>query len=187
MLVTLAVAAGAPGAAKNRVAPMAKSMRVTLWSIAALWAWGVVRGGDVRQTMWQLHCFLIAVALAFLVAATCRTTAHLVGLAKVVLFAAVYRAFVLIVFYFSVARGLNPPLQTLTTHADSALFVTGMLILIINMMERRTLGAFAWMVVGCIPLALAIKWNNRRLAWLSLISASPWRTRCSREAASSAA
>jgi hypothetical protein len=29
--------------------------------------------------------------------------------------------------------------------------------------------AFVWMFVCCIPIALAIKWNNRRLAWLSLM------------------
>ena len=168
VLVTLAFAVGSKGATKNRVVPMVKSMRLAIGSIAAFWVWGVVRGGSVRQTMWQLHPFMIAVAVAFLVSATCRTTAHIVTLGKVVVFAALYRAFVLIVFYFTVARGLSPPLETLTSHADSALFVTGILLLVVNMMERRTLIAFAWMVVGCIPLALAIKWNNRRLAWLSL-------------------
>ena len=169
VLIALAAAAGSPGASKNRTKPMVTSMRVALLSIGALWMWGVVRGGDIRQTMWQLHSFVIAVVLAFLVSATCRTSAQLTTLGKVVAFAAVYRAFVLIVFYFTIARGLNPPLQTLTTHADSALFVTGMLLFIVNAMERRTLVSFMWMIAGCIPLALAIKWNNRRLAWLSLI------------------
>jgi hypothetical protein len=169
VLIALAAAAGSPGASKNRTKPMVTSMRVTLLSIGALWMWGVVRGGDIRQTMWQLHSFVIAVVLAFLVSATCRTSAQLTTLGKVVAFAAVYRAFVLIVFYFTIARGLNPPLQTLTTHADSALFVTGMLLFIVNAMERRTRVSFMWMIAGCIPLALAIKWNNRRLAWLSLI------------------
>jgi O-Antigen ligase len=169
VLVALAVALGHPRASKNRAPAMVKSMRVALISIGALWAWGIVRGGDIRQTMWQLHSFVIAVVLAFLIGATCRTTAHVRALGKVVAFAAVYRAFVLIVFYFIVARGLNPPLQTLTTHADSALFVTGMLLFIVNFLERRSVRTFAWMVLGCIPLALAIKWNNRRLAWLSLI------------------
>jgi hypothetical protein len=169
LLVTLFVALGAKGASKDRAKPVVKSAKVALLSILGLWVWGVIRGGDVRQTMWQLHSFVISVALAFAVAATCRTAKHIATLGKVVLFAAVYRAFVLIVFYFTIARGLNPPLQVMTTHADSALFVTGMLIVIANAIERRRLGSFMWMIGSCIPLALAIKWNNRRLAWLSLM------------------
>ena len=92
----------------------------------------------------------------------------------------------LIIFYFTVARGLNPPLAVLTTHADSALFVTGMLIVIANAIERRKLLAFVRMCRAVIPLALAIKWNNRRLAWLSLMSASRSPIRSFRARASSA-
>jgi hypothetical protein len=170
LLGVLVVALGAKGAAKDRAKPVVKSMKVALLSIAALWVYGVVRGGDIRQTMWQLHPFVISITLAFLVSATCRTAKHIQTLGKVVLFAAVYRAFVLIIFYWTVARGMEPPLVVMTTHADSVLFVTGMLIVIANAIERRKLMSFVWMIACCIPLALAIKWNNRRLAWLSLMS-----------------
>lgn len=152
----------------DRARPMITSMKVALAAIATWWMWGVVRGGSIRQTMWQLHPFVIGLVLAFLIAATCRTTAHLASLGKVVVFAALYRAAVLMIFYFTIARGLDPPLQTLTTHADTVLFVSAMLVMIANALERRTLRAISWMVITCIPLALAIKWNNRRLAWLSL-------------------
>jgi hypothetical protein len=168
VLVVLALAMSSKGAMKDRAQPMVKSMRIALLSIGALWMWGIVRGGDVRQTMWQLHSFVIAVILAFLVGATCKTPRQIASLGKVIVFAATYRAIVLIIFYFTVARGMDPPLQTLTTHADSALFVTGMLLWIIYALERRTLVAVTAAAVGCIPLALAIKWNNRRLAWVSL-------------------
>ncbi len=169
LLITLFVALGAKGASKDRAKPVVKSAKVALLSIAGFWIWGVIRGGDVRQTMWQLHSFVMSLALAFAVAATCRTAKHIAALGKVVLFAAVYRALVLIVFYLTVARGLDPPLQVMTTHADSALFVTGMLVVIANAIERRRLTSFLWMIAACVPLALAIKWNNRRLAWLSLM------------------
>ena len=169
LLGALAIALGGKGASKDRAKPVVRAMKIALLSIAALWAWGVVRGGDVRQTMWQLHPFVISVTLAFLVSATCRTPKQIQTLGKVVLFAAVYRAFVLIVFYLTVARGLDPPLAVMTTHADSVLFVTGMLIVIANAIERRKFMSFVWMIACCIPLALAIKWNNRRLAWLSLM------------------
>ncbi len=165
VIATLIVATSS----RDRVRPMVGSIKIALGALAASWVWGVVRGGSIRQTMWQLHNFVIATVFAFLVAATCKTAAHIASLGKVILFAALYRAGVLIVFYFTIARGLDPPLQTLTTHADTVLFVTGMLVLVTNAMERRTLRAFFWMIALCIPLALAIKWNNRRLAYLSFI------------------
>ena len=169
LLAVLVFALGAKGASKDRAKPVVKSMKVALLSIGAIWVWGVVRGGSIRQTMWQLHSFVISIALAFLVSATCRTAKHIETLGKVVLFAAVYRAFILIVFYLTIARGLDPPLVVMTNHADSVLFVTGMLIVIANAIERRKLTSFVWMIACCVPLALAIKWNNRRLAWLSLM------------------
>lgn len=169
LLGVLVVALGAKGASKDRAKPVVKSMKIALLTILAIWMWGVVRGGDVRQTMWQLHPFVISVTLAFLVSATCQTAKHIKTLGQVVLFAAVYRAFILIVFYLTIARGMDPPLAVMTTHADTVLFVTGMLIVIANAIERRKLMSFVWMFVCCIPIALAIKWNNRRLAWLSLM------------------
>jgi len=45
-----------------------------------------------------------------------------------------------------------------------------MLVVIINAVERRTARAVFCMLIGCIILGLAIHWNNRRLAWLSLIT-----------------
>ncbi|HEY1954288.1 MAG TPA: O-antigen ligase family protein [Polyangiaceae bacterium] len=168
MIGTLLLALGEKGAKTGRVKPVVKSIKLALGSIAALWMFGVVRGGDIRQTLWQLHPFVIAVVLAMLVMSTCRTPKHIATLGKVVLSAALYRAGVLFVFYYTIGRDITPPLEVMTTHADTVLFVTGMLIVIVNMLERRTLMSFVWMVVACVPLALAIKLNNRRLAWLSL-------------------
>lgn len=169
LFATLVLALAESGASKHRAKPVVKSMKVALLSILALWVWGVVCGGDVRQTMWQIHTFVVGIVLAFAISATCRTAKSIATLGKVVLFAAVYRALVLAVFYLTIARGLDPPLQTMTSHDDTPLFVTGMLIVIANAIERRRLTSFLWMIAACIPLAAAIKWNNRRLAWLSLM------------------
>jgi len=168
VLATLVVALGAKAASADVVRPVRKSMKVALLSIGAMWAFGVVRGGSIRQTMWQLHPFVIAIVFAYLVIATCRTASHLRTLGKVVLSAALYRAGVLFVFYYSIGRDFRPPLEVMTTHADTVLFVTGMLLVLVDALERRTLGAALRALIVCIPLALAIKLNNRRLAWLSL-------------------
>jgi hypothetical protein len=165
---TLALAVARKGARRDRVRPVLTSMLVSLASLGALWVWGVARGGDVRQTTWQLHLFVMAFVVAHLVVASCRTVAHYTQLGKVILAAALYRAFILIVFRFTVAPTLVPWPQTMTTHSDTALFVVGIVLLVVDAVERRTGRSVLRAVALTIPIALAIHWNNRRLAWLSL-------------------
>lgn len=153
----------------GRVQALTTSIRVSLGAIATMAVWGAVTGGDVRQMTWQLHGFLMGFMTALMLTATCTTVEHYVSLGKVFVFATIYRAGILLVFWFSVGRDLVPQLVTQTTHADTTLFVSGLLILGINALERRTLRAFLVAVVAAVPIALAIRYNNRRLAWLSLL------------------
>ena len=153
---------------RGRVKPVITSMTVSLAAIGASWAWGVAHGGDVRQTLWQLHSFLMMYATAHLLIATCRTYAHFRTLGRVIVGAALYRAAVLLFFYETVVKTWPERPQVLTMHADSVLFVAGILVLGIWAIERRTRAAFAWAMLSFVPIAAAIYFNNRRLAWLSL-------------------
>jgi hypothetical protein len=154
--------------AKNQVPAIAQSLRITFISLAALWVWGVLRGGSAYQTYWQLHNFVMQFFTALLVAATCRTTAHIETLGKVVVFATIYRACVLLAFYFLVAKDLPKELPSLTDHADSVLFVSGLMLLLIAMLERRTGKSVAWLLLAGPVIITAIVLNNRRIAWLDV-------------------
>ncbi|CAN5783239.1 hypothetical protein BH09MYX1_BH09MYX1_45520 [soil metagenome] len=156
-------------ARRGRTPPLITSLRATFASIALLVVWGALRGGDLRQTTWQLHGFLMGFMTGMMLTATCQTAEHFVTLGKVIAAATLYRAMILLIFWFSVGQHLDPPLATQTTHADTALFVTGLLILIANALERRTMRAALIAIVSAIPIAMAIRYNNRRLAWLSLL------------------
>jgi hypothetical protein len=152
-----------------RVPEVARMIRVSLISIAVLWAWGIVlRGGNAYQTIFQLHAFVMGLFVALLVAATCRTTADIVTLGRVVVFAAIYRCFVLFAFYFLVVTDLDYELTALTDHCDSVLFVVGLFIVVVNAVERRTLAAFSWLLFTLPVVVTAIVLNNRRIAWLDL-------------------
>lgn len=157
------------GAKAGRTKPMLTSIMVSLASIGAMAVWGVARGGDPRQVLWQLHGFLMGFVTGQMLVATCRTTAHFVTLGKVVVAACLYRAAILLVFWFSVGKWLDPQLPTQTTHADTTTFVTGILLMGIYAVERRTLKAVAFAAVASIPVMMSMKYNNRRLAWLSLL------------------
>jgi len=158
-------------ARRGRVAPLLKSIRIAFASLALAWIWGVVlQGGSAYQTMFQLHQFVMGMVVAHMLMATCSTVRHIEGLGKVVLLATLYRAFVLLLFWFLVARHLGAELIALTEHQDTSLFVTGLIILLAHATHRRTLRAGLWASLAAIPIVLAIHLNNRRLAWLAVVA-----------------
>jgi O-antigen ligase/polysaccharide polymerase Wzy-like membrane protein len=169
LMVLVTCALSAPGTQNLRVREVTRAIQISLASIAALWIWGVViRGGDGYQTIFQLHAFVMSLFVALLVAMTCRTKAHVIALGRVVVFAALYRSVVLFIFYFSIARHMQYPPAALTDHCDSVLFVCGLFVVIVNVIERRTAGSFFWLLVTTPIIVTAIVLNNRRIAWLDL-------------------
>jgi hypothetical protein len=157
-----------PGMRKNLAAPLLGSMKLTCWALLGAWVWGVLRGGSAYQTYFQLHSFLMGLLLALMVMAVYRTTADIRSLGTTVVFAAMYRAVVLIIFYFLIARNLEEEMPTLTDHADSVLFVVGFFIVLVNWMNRRTGSSLAWATGVIVLMSIAIALNNRRIAWLGV-------------------
>jgi hypothetical protein len=155
-----------PMSRKNRVVEVNKAIIITFIGLALLWVWGVARGGSAYQTMFQIRAFVMQLFLALLVMATCRTRAHVRALGMVVVFAAVYRSGVLFWFYLEVARNLDYKLNTLTDHADSVLFVSGLFIVLINAIERKSVGSIVSLVLMATLMITAMVLNNRRIAWL---------------------
>jgi hypothetical protein len=151
---------------KNRVLEVTNAIRVTFIGLGLLWVWGVVRGGSAYQTMFQIRAFVMQLFLALLIMATCKTRAHVRALGAVVVFAAVYRAFVLFWFYLEVARNLDFKLNTLTDHADSVLFVSGLFIVLINALERKSVTSILGAALMATVMITAMVLNNRRIAWL---------------------
>jgi len=170
VFATTAVAFTQSSSRKGRVTPLLKSIRVTLLSLAGAWMWGVVvQGGSAYQTMFQLHEFVIGMVVAHMLMATCRTLRHIEALGKVLLFAAMYRSFVLLTFYVLVAQYLGE-LNALTDHQDTALFATAIILLAAHAMHRRSLRSALWASLAAIPILLAIHLNNRRLAWAAVVA-----------------
>ncbi len=170
VLVLITLALSLPGAERQRVPAVLRSIAICGASIALLWLWGVLRGGSAYQTMFQLHPFVMGLFVALLVANTYRSTAQIVGLGRLVVFACLYRSAMCILFYVLVAKDLpkSQELAALTDHCDSVLFVGGLFVLVINALEKRTTAAILWAVLGAAPIIAAIVLNNRRIAWLGV-------------------
>jgi O-antigen ligase/polysaccharide polymerase Wzy-like membrane protein len=139
-----------------------------LATIAALEVWGVARGGDFRQSLWQMRELLWLPVVAALFAHSIRERSDLVTLARVIIVAACIKVAIGLYFLLAVARpaGIDPP--HVTSHHDSVLFVTAIAIVVTAWAHRPTLARFvagstivSWIFVGLLI-------NNRRIAFVSL-------------------
>lgn len=161
---------------KNQARPIPRFIRVTLLTTLGLWVWGVVTGGNAYQTIWQLHGFIAMFVFAFMLMATMTTPADFRAIGKAIVFAGMFRAGMAFIFFFYVLKTLNISVGDIgsgfcvTTHNDTTLFVTGIVIMIAWALETRTWKAALKTFAVFMWLAVAIQINNRRLAWVSLIA-----------------
>ena len=153
-----------------RVQPMKSMLLVSLATIIVWLGYGLARGGDFRFGCWQIYVPLSAVLYAFTIAAVFKTPEHYAMLAKALLVAAAYRAFMCIAYYFVCIRtGRVKVTEYLTSHDDSVLWVMAIIILFVRILRTKSqgekFGAFAFIGV----LLAAIQYNARRLAWVDLV------------------
>lgn len=147
--------------------------RAMAWSALGMlaWsAWGIWRGGVAYQVQFQLHAVFVAFLCALVMRRLLYTPQHFYTLGKIVIAAAGLRALMCIAFYVIEMRTGRLPVipEFITTHDDTVLFVSAIVAVVANAIERptsRNLRIALW--VGLVVL-LAIQFNNRRLAWVSL-------------------
>ncbi len=157
---------------------------LALMSVLAFEAWGLVRGGNFRGSLWQVRdlLYIPMTALAVQLALPGPRDHEVIG--KAIVAAALTKAAIIAhaqLFAFGPA-GFSPPF--VTSHGDSLLFVLASIIVLVNWIERRTLGSRLLLVGSAALLGLAIQVNGRRLAWAELDTAllllyfvTPWTPR----------
>jgi hypothetical protein len=151
------------------VGPMKNALFVTLGTTVVWFLYGLLRGGEFRAASWQTYLIFGAILLAFTVANTFRTAGDFSILAKWLIAAASYRAFMCWLSYFTWARAkVGESGAFLTNHDDTILWVVSILILIVNAVDRRSAAITARNFALSLFFMGAIQFNSRRLAWVSL-------------------
>jgi O-Antigen ligase len=169
IVILLFVARGQPGAKTGRAKPVEK---VAWFSIGAMLTWaiyGALRGGSTIDMRLQLHTFVMLLVASMMQIYLLRTREHFRMLAKTVVYAALFRAAMMVIFYITILRSLNEAIETVTDHGDSILFVTTIVIVIANAIHTPSRKATWQGVLVTIVMLWAIQINNRRLAWVSLV------------------
>lgn len=170
LFIAFAVKDKAP---KLRSPEIGKAIGVSLIAIIVEFLWGLIHGGSAYQVQFQVYTYAFAFVIALAISKVLITPADFVAFGKILFFACLYRACTCISNYIVTVKttGLTPFVAT--THEDSVVFVLGIVMLTAYLIEVRgkvkkstAFGAF----IALVLLVLAIQFNNRRLAWVSLVA-----------------
>jgi hypothetical protein len=152
-----------------RVKPMKTAMTLSALSIAIWFIYGVETGGDAYDASWQTYLPMSGILMTFALTACFRTPEHWTLFAKMLLFAAGYRAVMCWLYYFLYVRsmGADAP-EYITSHDDTVLWVTCLLMLLLYVAESTNGASRTKAMLFFFFLFGAVLFNQRRIAWVSL-------------------
>lgn len=139
-------------------------------AILALWAWGLARGGDGWRSYWQLRQHFYVPLFAYLLSQVMDVRRDLALLGRLIVGSTLVRIAFGLYFYYVYCwpRGLEP--DYITVHSDTIPFILTMILVGVRWIERPCRRHLKW-CMAVMPLAfLAIFLNDRRLAYVGLLS-----------------
>lgn len=160
-----------PGALRRRAWPMDAAILVAVFTLAVGFAWGVLQGGSAYWAYYQLNSLLLTLFTAAVLLAAVRSPADLRALGATILAAALVRSALALYYFFAFVRGSEMYPPHMTSHDDSPLFVAGVVVALCWALVRGRFRTWLAAAVAILPILLAIKVNNRRVAWIELIAA----------------
>lgn len=150
--------------------PMDWAAAAWLGVVLVLWGYGLARGGDFRNSLWQVHQYLMLPFAYFVFRSALRGPRDYGALARVFVAAACVKACVAL--WVRLAVSANPDvLPTATSHGDSVLFACAAAIVVALLVEEAAPGRAAAAGVVLTLIAAGMVANNRRLAWVELAAA----------------
>jgi hypothetical protein len=130
-------------------------------------AYGVARGGDARQTFYQVAPLLLTVMVG-VTAALIGTPGLLRRVEQVIVVVAAVRAAVCLYVYVTVFRPTGESFLYVTTHSDSVLWVVALAVVLAKVLATFRQEPQRGRAALALLLLAAIAANNRRLAWVEL-------------------
>jgi hypothetical protein len=168
VVLTLAACWHRPRTIAATCLPLRDLCVIAALTLAGIEAWGLLTGGDVRNSLWQVRQPAAAPLLVLAFSQFLDIRRHQAVLGFSVLSAAAVKAAFGLYVYEAIYRPLNEKPPFVTTHSDSVLFVAAMIIVSMFAASRRTWGAVALAALALPCLGVAVVINNRRLAWVEL-------------------
>jgi hypothetical protein len=148
--------------------PMIRAIHASLASVAFCLVYGMAKGGELKPTYTQVHTLVFCLIFALTLSRADLTRADIYRLGKALFYAALYRAFMVIMLYVFFVVDLPTAPPVMSTHGDTVLFCVGLLLAMSHAIEMRTKAATRALLLSAPVILLAIVLNSRRVAWASL-------------------
>ncbi len=148
--------------------PVRLAFAVFFGAILALELYGLGRGGDFKNSLWQVRQLFWLPVLGVVFGHAFKSIGARVWLLRIVVTVAVVRGCLGLFYYVSVARpsGIRP--EYVTTHSDSVLTVVAILVAAMALIARPSWGHLALNALAQPLLVVSLILNDRRIAFVSL-------------------
>jgi hypothetical protein len=137
-------------------------------AIVCLEAYGLGRGGDFRNSLWQVRQLFWLPVLGVLFGHAFKSAGARVGVLRALMAVAWLRAAMGLYFHFAIARPAGMEVEYVTTHSDSILTVVAMLIGLAALVERPSVQHVLLNLVLQPMLLMGLVVNDRRIAYVAL-------------------
>jgi hypothetical protein len=155
--------------------PMRSAFAVMGLALVGLEIYGLVRGGDFRQSLWQARQLLWLPVLGVLFGHALKTDHARLSLLRILVGVAVVRNLVGLYFTFAIARPQGLELEYVMTHSDAILTVVAILVALAVGVERPTASHVVLNLLVQPVLFLGLHVNDRRIALVALAGGGwPW-------------
>jgi hypothetical protein len=148
--------------------PVKHAFAVFFGAIVLLEVYGLLTGGDFKNSLWQLRQLFWLPVLGVVFGHALKAGSARLWLLRAVIGVAVLRGLTGIYYWITVARPSGEMFEYTTTHSDSILSVTAILVTAMLAVVRPSRGHLVLNLLAQPVLLLALVANDRRIAFVSL-------------------
>lgn len=149
--------------------PLVAASIVSLATILWMQFYGALRGGDVRNGLWQWHQIAVLPLLTLLFHFALRGPEDWRAVRRVVICAAFIKAAIGAYFIVFIARPNAWDPEFSTAHSDSMTFLFAVMVALTPLFERPSLKMAARATGILAVVGIGMYYNDRRLAYVSLV------------------
>ncbi|RKH21346.1 O-antigen ligase domain-containing protein [Corallococcus sp. CA041A] len=149
--------------------PLAVVLAISFFSIMWMEVWGIARGGDIKNSLWQWHQAAVLPLVGMMYHYSLRGPEDWPLVAKTIIAAALTKSAVSTYFALVIIPAQHLEVEYTTCHSDSMTFIFAISVCIMRWLERPRSGHAIRGLIIIILVFIGMFFNDRRLAYVSLV------------------
>ncbi|WP_306449846.1 exopolysaccharide repeat unit polymerase, partial [Corallococcus interemptor] len=149
--------------------PLVVVLALSFFSIMWMEVWGIARGGDIKNSLWQWHQAAVLPLVGMMYHYSLRGPEDWPLVAKTIIAAALTKSAVSTYFALVIIPAQHLEVEYTTCHSDSMTFIFAITVCIARWLERPKSGHAIRGLLIIILVFIGMFFNDRRLAYVSLV------------------